>query len=323
MDTHPNSLPLRVIFMGTPDFAVPALERLIHSPFCDVIAVYTKAPSPAGRGQMLRQTPVHEVALVHGIPVYTPRSFKKDTDAVQAFAALGSDVAVVAAYGLILPLTVLDAPRLGCLNIHASLLPRWRGAAPIQRAIEAGDAASGITIMRMEEGLDTGPMILKGTLPIGPDMNAQQLHDALSAMGGDLVMSVLRHLYEGHAPLGEAQDDSLSCYAPMLKKEEGLVRWDEDVVHIDRKVRAFTPWPGCWTFDPEGRRVKILAGYVVEGTETVAPHGTVLNAQGDIACGHGVYRITLLQPEGSKPMDVKAALNGNKIKVGSCLNAGN
>jgi len=255
------------------------------------------------------------VADAHNIPVYTPKSLKKDADAVTFFQNLNADIAIVAAYGLILPKAVLDAPKYGCLNIHASLLPRWRGAAPIQRAIEAGDKTSGITIMQMEEGLDKGPMLLKGTVLITATTTAQSLHDALSDMGSHLLSDVIRTIAGGTVPTGEVQDDALSCYAPMLKKEEGLINWSESAATIDLKIRALTPWPGCYTVGADGKRLKILSGQLCT-IQTVQPVGTILSADGDIACADGVYRVQMLQPENSKAMDFKSALNGKKIAVG-------
>lgn len=311
---------LNIVFMGTPDFSAPALRNLIANPKFKVVAVYTQPPRPAGRGQQLRLSPVHQVADEHAIPVFTPKSLKKDPHAVEVFISHKADVAVVAAYGLILPKAVLDAPKYGCLNIHASLLPRWRGAAPIQRAIEAGDAKSGITIMQMEEGLDTGPMLLKRAVTIHSHTTAQSLHDELSALGSVMIEEVLEEIV-AHKPLSpEIQDDSLSNYAPMLKKEEGLIDWASTVRSIDLKIRALTPWPGCYTLDAAGKRIKILEGTPVEASAT-AVHGTILNAEGDIACGNGVYRVLMLQPENSKPMDFRSALNGKKIQIGQRLGA--
>lgn len=314
--SHPELLssPLNVIFMGTPDFSVAALRNIIANKRFHVIAVYTRAPSPAGRGQHVRLSPVHDVALEHHIPVYTPKSFKKDAEAVKEFCALKADIAVVAAYGLILPKAVLDAPRLGCLNIHASLLPRWRGAAPIQRAIEAGDSISGITIMQMEEGLDTGPMLLKKSVVIHDTTTGQSLHDALSALGSAMIEDVLEAIQDGKPPHPVLQDDQLSNYAPMLQKEEGQIDWASSAVEIDRKIRAFTPWPSCYTLTPDGKRIKILEGHISANTEDNT-EGTLLNAAGDIACGSGVYQVTKIQPENAKPMDIKSALNGGKISL--------
>jgi methionyl-tRNA formyltransferase len=306
---------LKIIFMGTPDFSVPALRNLIANLRMQILAVYTQPPRPAGRGQKLRPSPVQLVADEHRIPVYTPKSFKKDADAVTFFKNLNADIAVVAAYGLILPKSVLDAPRYGCLNIHASLLPRWRGAAPIQRAIEAGDTESGITIMQMEEGLDTGPMLLKKSVTIHETTTAQSLYDELSALGSAMIEDVLELILEGHAPHPEMQDDRLSCYAPMLKKEEGFINWASSVDKIDKQIRAFTPWPGCYTFDKGGQRIKILSGEISQ-FQTNKTAGIVLSEEGDISCLNGVYRVRFLQPENSKPMDFKSAINGKKISIG-------
>lgn len=311
-DTLPDRL--NIIFMGTPDFSVAALRNIIANKRFHVIAVYTRAPSPAGRGQHMRLSPVHDVAIAHDIPVYTPKSFKKDPAAVAEFCALKADIAVVAAYGLILPKTVLDAPRFGCLNIHASLLPRWRGAAPIQRAIEAGDVTSGITIMQMEEGLDTGPMLLKKSVEIHDTTTGQSLHDALSALGSSMIEDVLESILDGKPPHPVVQDDLFSNYALMLKKEEGQIDWSNSAIEIDRKIRAFTPWPSCYTLTPDGKRVKVLEGHISSHTEDNV-EGTLLNAAGDIACGSGVYQVTKIQPENAKPMDIKAALNGGKISL--------
>lgn len=308
---------LKTIFMGTPDFSVPALRNLIANPRIEVVAVYTQPPRPAGRGQQLRPSPIQMVADEHKIPVYTPKSFKKDVSAVEYFQNLSADIAVVAAYGLILPKAVLDAPKYGCLNIHASLLPRWRGAAPIQRVIEAGDSESGITIMQMEEGLDTGPMLLKKKIIIRDTTTAQSLHDELSALGSVMIEDVLELILDGKPPHPEMQDDSLSCYASMLKKEEGLIDWSKSVEKIDRQIRAFTPWPGCYTFGADGKRMKILSGTISKLVGNGKEAGVLLNIDGDISCGHGVYRVELLQPENSKPMDIKSALNGKKVSVGN------
>lgn len=311
---------LRVIFMGTPDFSVAALERLIAHPHIEVIAVYTQPPRPAGRGQQLRLSPVHTSAQNHNIPVFTPVSFKKEPEAVQKFSDLNADVAVVAAYGLILPKAILDAPQYGCLNIHASLLPRWRGAAPIQRAILAGDTQSGVTIMQMDVGLDTGDMILKGSVPISSKTTGAMLHDDLSRIGSDLICQVLDMLICGQPIPREAQDESLTCYASMLQKEEGHIRWGEETsLEIDRRVRAFTPWPGCWAEDEAGKRIKILEGEIVNAPSD-APSGTLLSKDGDVSCkGGSVYRILKIQPESAKSMSFHDAVNGGRIKTGQVL----
>jgi len=256
------------------------------------------------------------LADTHHIPVYTPKSFKKDADAVEFFRNLKADIGVVAAYGLILPKTVLDAPQYGCLNIHASLLPRWRGAAPIQRAIEAGDTETGITIMQMEQGLDTGPMLLKKSISITKTTIAQSLHDDLSQLGAEMIEQVLENLVKGKSLSPEIQDDTLSCYAPMLRKEEGLIDWTKSCASIDLQIRAFSPWPGCYTFGMDGQRIKILSGEISSITQSKETHGTLISADGDIVCGDGAYRVSLLQPENSKAMNVRSALNGKKLSLG-------
>lgn len=304
---------LRVIFMGTPDFAVPALDRIIRAGH-DVVAVYSQPPRPKGRGQQTQKSPVHLRADADAIPVFTPRSLKKDAEARAVFAAHKADVAVVAAYGLILPKDVLDAPRHGCLNIHASLLPRWRGASPIQHAVLSGDEMSGVTIMQMEEGLDTGPMILKRTVALTPATTAQGLHDELSALGGLMILDALDSLAAGQALQGEAQNDALSTYAPMLSKDSGRVDWTRPAVEIDRMRRAFTPWPGLWTMAGE-KRVKIMEAEIADEAFS-APPGTLIDRSGHIACGGDTaLRLTRIQPENSRPMDVASAVNGGHLNL--------
>ena len=305
---------LRVAFMGTPDFAVPALQHLIDHEEFDVVAVYSQPPRPKGRGHQVQPSPVHELAARHDIPVHTPKSLKKDAEARAQFAELELDVAIVAAYGLILPLEVLEAPKYGCLNIHASLLPRWRGAAPIQYAIWAGDAESGVTIMQMEEGLDTGPMILKRAVTIHPHTTAQSLHDELSAMGGALCIEALEKLLRDGKLEAEVQDDSLSCYAHMLKKEDGHVEWSDTANAIDRQIRALNPWPGVWaTLD--GKRLKIHKAELVSEHFTDPP-GTIIDHIGHVACGQDTgLRLLEIQPENARRMDIAGAYNGNYIDV--------
>lgn len=319
--------PLNVIFMGTPDFACPALEKIYYHPNFKVIAVYTQPPRPSGRGKKIKHSPVHEFATLHGIDTYTPTSFKKEPDSIAQFARLNADIAVVAAYGLILPPAILAAPRLGCLNIHASLLPRWRGASPIQRAIEAGDSESGITIMQMEIGLDTGPMIVKSAVSITNDTTAQSLHDELANMGAKLIINVLSKLYHKEDIITENQDEDLSNYAPLLTKGEGKIDWEQSALVIDRKVRAFSPWPGGWCLDQEGKRYKILSGSVIPlndadnflNTESKNP-GCILNDQGHIICGNKTcYRIISIQPENSHAMSFTDCINGKKLCVSERL----
>lgn len=303
---------LRVAFMGTPDFAAPALQHLIDHEEFEVVAVYSQPPRPKGRGHQVQLSPVHALAETHGIPVYTPKSLKKSEDAQMQFAAHDLDVAFVAAYGLLLPKTVLDAPRHGCLNIHASLLPRWRGAAPIQYAIWAGDAQSGVTIMQMEEGLDTGPMILKRAVDIHPQTTAQSLHDELSAMGAALCVEALEKLLSDGALSAEKQDENLTCYAPMLKKEDGIIDWSDTAESIDRQIRALNPWPGVWT-KLDGKRLKILSAEPVSEHFTEPP-GTIIDHIGHVACGQDTgLRLLEVQPENARRMDIAGAYNGKYI----------
>ena len=300
---------LRVAFMGSPDFSVPAL-RALHEAGHQIVCVYTQPPKPAGRGQRETPCPVHRAALELGLPVRTPARVRKDAAEHAAFAALDLDVAVVAAYGLILPKPMLDAPRRGCLNIHASLLPRWRGAGPIQAAILAGDAESGITIMRMEEGLDTGPMLLRQAVPIGPRMTTPELHDALAALGGPLV---LRALEEDPAPVPQPEEGV--TYAPKLAKEDGRIDWWQDATALDRRIRAMNPWPGCF-FQAGGEVVRVHAAEPAEGEGLP---GTVLDAAPTIACGTGALRLTRLQRAGRAAMPAADFLRGFPMTPGTVL----
>ena len=240
---------MRLAFLGSPDFAVPALRALVAAGH-EVAMVYAQPPRPAGRGHRETPCPVHRAALELGLPVRTPARLRRDAAEHEAFAALGLDAAVVAAYGLILPKPMLEAPRRGCLNIHASLLPRWRGAAPIQAAILAGDAETGITIMQMDEGLDTGPMLLREAVPIGPRATAQELHDQLAELGARLV---LRALAEDPPPVPQPTEGA--TYAPKLSKEDGRLDWAQDAVALDRRVRALNPWPGTF-FEHAGTPIR-------------------------------------------------------------------
>jgi methionyl-tRNA formyltransferase len=303
---------LRIIFMGTPDFAVPALKELIDSPH-EVVAVYTQPPRPKGRGQKVQPSPVHEAADAHNIPVFTPKSLRKDEAARVAFAAHTADVAVVAAYGLLLPLEVLKAPKYGCLNVHASLLPRWRGASPIQHAIWAGDAESGISIMQMEEGLDTGPVLAKRVVPIRPETTAQSLHDELAGLGAALMLEVLERIAAGKKLTPEKQDDSTATYAPLLTKEHGRIDWRQTAAEIDRQIRALNPWPGVWTMTADDKRLKIIGAELVDETFTEPP-GTITDRLGHVACGGDTcIRLKMIQPENAKAMDVISAFNGGYL----------
>ncbi len=295
--------------MGSPDFAVPALRALVAAGHT-IAAVYCQPPRPAGRGQALRRCPVHVAADALGLEVRTPARLKRDTDAHAAFAALDLDAAVVAAYGLILPPAMLEAPRRGCLNIHASLLPRWRGAAPIQAAILAGDTQSGITIMRMDAGLDTGPMLLAESVPIFPDTTASTLHDALAEVGARLVLRAL-----DEAPTARPQPEDGASYAPKLTREDGSVDWSRDAGFIERQVRALNPWPGTFTAW-EGTTLKVLACALADGQGTP---GTVLDSRLTIACGQGAVRLLRVQAPGGAAMDAADFLRGHKIPAGSVL----
>ena len=284
--------------MGTPDFAVPVLEAL--SAQHDVVAVYTQPPRPAGRGKQDRPGPVHTRALALGLPVLHPVSLRS-IEAQQDFAALQADVAVVVAYGLILPQAVLDAPRLGCLNIHASLLPRWRGAAPIHRAIMAGDAQTGVCIMQMEAGLDTGPVLLREGTPIGATDTTQDLHDRLSAMGARLICAAL----EGLPLVAVPQPADGVTYASKIDKRESRVDWTMPAVQVDRQVRGLSPFPGAWC-DIGGERVKLLRSRLAEGAGTP---GQVLGGF-TVACGTGAVEITTAQREGKRAVAADELLRG-------------
>jgi methionyl-tRNA formyltransferase len=300
--------------MGTPDFAVPALCAL-HKAGHEIAAVYTQPPRPAGRGQAVRLSPVHTQAERLGLPVQTPRRLRHDVQAHAAFAALDLDAAVVAAYGLILPSAMLHAPRRGCLNIHASLLPRWRGAAPIQAAILAGDRESGVTIMQMEEGLDTGPMLRAGSVPIDAATTGQSLHDALAPLGARLILEVLEN---APAPMPQPADGV--TYAPKLSRGDGRLDWSEPAVALDRRVRAMHPWPGAFT-QLDGHLLKIISatpGPVPAQAPLFAP-GTILDDALSVATGCGTLRITRLQLPGRAVLDADAFLRGHKLAPGHRL----
>ena len=303
---------LRLVFMGTPDFSVPILESLIHEGH-EVAAVYSQPARPAGRGHQVRPSPVAAAAEARGIPVFTPKSLKA-AEEQEAFAALKPDVAVVAAYGLILPKAILDAPRHGCINVHASLLPRWRGAAPIQRCIEAGDHVSGVTIMQMDAGLDTGAMLLMQDMPITPTTTGGSLHDDLSALGARLIVQALKRLEAGSL-LAEPQPPEGVTYAAKLAKEEGRIDWRRTSTEIDHQIRAFTPWPGAW-FDFRGERIKLISAKPVEGQ---GEPGQVLDDQLTIACGEGALRLDTLQRAGKASMAAADFLRGFAVPAGTLL----
>jgi len=304
--------PLRLVFMGTPDFSVPILDSLRQAGHA-VVAVYSQPPRPAGRGHKEQLSPVHAYAALHGIAVRTPTSLKS-TEAQADFAALEADLAVVAAYGLILPRAILEAPRLGCLNVHASLLPRWRGAAPIQRAILAGDAETGVTIMQMDAGLDTGAMLLDERILLLPDVTAPWLHDMLSAMGARLIVDAVERLDQGTLT-PRAQPDEGVTYAHKLTKDEGRMDWRRPAVELERQVRALNPWPGVW-FDLGAERVKILAAELAPEDGAA---GTVLDDRLTVACGTGALRPTRVQRAGKAPMTTGEMLRGHAVPAGTVL----
>ena len=302
---------MRLAFMGTPDFAVPAL-RALHAAGHDVAAVYTQPPRRAGRGQAMASCPVQVAAESLGLPVRHPASLKRDPAVQAAFAALRLDAAVVAAYGLILPPAMLDAPRRGCLNIHASLLPRWRGAAPIQAALLAGDAETGVTIMQMDAGLDTGATLLTGEVPIGPHTTATELQGALATLGAQLVLRAL-----AEAPSPKPQPAEGSSYAPKLSRADAALDWSRPAAELERRVRALNPWPGA-ACHLHGETLKVLEATLSD--ETGKP-GTVLGGL-TIACGTGALRLVRVQRPGRGPVTADAFLRGTPVPAGTVLALG-
>jgi len=303
---------MKIVFAGTPDFSVPPLRALMSASGHQVVAVYTQPDRPSGRGRKLTASPVKQLALEGNIPVYQPSNFKLEADLAQ-LEAHSADLMVVVAYGLLLPLRILQAPRLGCINIHASLLPRWRGAAPIQRAISAGDKVSGITIMQMEEGLDTGPMLLKKTQKIEADDTGGSLHDKLSVMGAEALMEALPSIEQGDA-VAEIQDDALANYARKLEKAESLILWAKSAKELDRQVRAFNPWPVAQT-KLQDEVIRIWRCTPLDQPTESTP-GEVLHCskQGiEVACGEGVLRIEKLQMPGKRAMSAADFLNSRDL----------
>ena len=298
---------MKVIFMGTPDFSVPVLKAL-HEHH-EVVCVYTQPPRPAGRGNKVIASPVHQVAEGLGIEVRTPVSLRKE-EAQQAFKALNADVAVVCAYGLILPQAILEAPKKGCINVHASLLPRWRGAAPIQRAIEAGDTESGVTIMQMDVGLDTGDMLLKGIVPIDSETTGQILHDQLSFQGAELILKVLEDM-----PTPQKQPETGITYAEKIQKSEALIDWNQTAQSIKNKIMAFNPYPAAY-FVLNNERIKVFNA-TVEDVKTTAEAGEFLDDALLVSCAQNTaLRLTELQREGKKRMCATDFLKGFEITKG-------
>ncbi|HHY48845.1 MAG TPA: methionyl-tRNA formyltransferase [Alphaproteobacteria bacterium] len=298
---------MRVVFMGTPEFAVPTLTEIVARGH-EVAAVYTRAPKPAGRGQAERKSPVHLAAEGFGLPVYTPRTLKT-VEEQAAFAAHRADVGVVVAYGLILPLPVLEAPLHGCLNLHASLLPRWRGAAPIQRAVMAGDTRTGVMVMKMDEGLDTGPVALVEEMPIGPDTTAGELHDRMMIVGADLMGRALAALERGSLSFTPQFEEGVT-YARKIEKSETRIDWSRPAAQVHNLIRGLSPFPGAWFELPLGgtrTRIKVLRSTRAEGTG--AP-GTILDDRLTIACGEGAVRLLQVQREGRAAMEAAAFLRG-------------
>jgi len=303
-------MPLRLIFMGTPDFAVPTLIELTAHGH-EIAAVYTRAPKPAGRGMTAQASPVEREARRLSLPVLTPATLR-DEAAQAAFRAHSADAAVVVAFGLILPKAVLDAPRLGCFNVHASLLPRWRGAAPVNRAIMAGDAESGVTIMKMDEGLDTGAMALADRVPIAADMTAGDLHDALARLGADLMARALAALERGTLTLTPQPADGVT-YADKIGKDETRIDWAKPWQQVHNHIRGLSPFPGAW-FEIAGARIKALRSTRGEGS---GKPGTVLDDRLTIACGSGAVRLTQVQRAGRQPMAAEEFLRGVPVKAGT------
>lgn len=293
---------MKVVFMGTPDFAVPALEKLIKEH--NVVCVYTREPKLSGRGNKLNKTPVHLIAEANGIEVRTPKTLR-NTEELQKFTELKADVAVVAAYGLILPLPILEAYPFGCLNLHASLLPRWRGAAPIQRAIEAGDAKSGVTVMQVAEGLDTGDMLLKGEVEITSSTTGGELHDKLALQGAELISRILSDI-KSFVPQPQPQDGA--CYAAKIDKAECKLDFNQKADVLCRKIRAFNPYPAMF-FEYGGERFKVLEAHKAE---KYAPAGTIIEYNNSllIACTDGALNITQIQRQGKKLMTIGELLRG-------------
>lgn len=308
---------LRIVFMGTPEFSVPVMTALIGQGY-EIVAVYSQPPRPAGRrGLELTKSPVHEKAEEFGIPVFTPKSLKSEEEQ-QIFRDLNADVAVVVAYGMLLPKAILEAPALGCYNGHASLLPRWRGAAPIQRAIMAGDAETGMMIMKMDEGLDTGPVAMVEKITITPNMTCGELHDRLSITGADLMVRAMAALERDSLKLNPQSEDGVT-YASKIEKSEARIDWSQPAQAVHDRIRGLSPFPGAWCemeINGQLERVKVLRSVIADGAGKA---GEVLEGQLVIACGEGAVALTLVQKAGGKAVSAAEFCNGVKLATGTIL----
>ncbi len=307
--------PARIVFAGTPDFAAVILAGIIDAGY-RIDAVYSQPDRPAGRGRRLRAGPVKELAQQHGLAVMQPASLRGD-EARQALQELAPDILVVVAYGLILPAEILAIPRLGCVNVHASLLPRWRGAAPIQHALLAGDHESGISLMQMDEGLDTGPVLARKALPIAPDETAASLHDRLALLGRDLLLDTLPGLAAGHWS-SEPQSDADACYAAKISKQDAAIDWQSSATDIDRRIRAYHPWPVAFTFRPgDGQRLRIWRARLLPELRGAPGEVVAVQPAGiDVAATDGGLRLTEVQAAGGKRLSVADYLNAHPVEVG-------
>lgn len=313
----------RIIFAGTPDFAATALQALLDAGH-DVCAVYTQPDRAAGRGRKVVKSPVKKLAEQQQLTVCQPQSLR-DVEQQRILVEYAADIMVVVAYGLILPVPVLQAPRLGCVNIHASLLPRWRGAAPIQRAIQAGDQKTGITIIQMDEGVDTGPMLLARELAISAAETGGSLHDRLARLGGEAIVAALAGIRRGDLT-AVAQDDSRASYAAKLHKAEAVLDWRQSAIQLERNCRAFNPWPVCFTALPDGRRLRVWSATALESKDHAVCPGVVLAVDKsgiDVAAGDGVLRLLQLQLPGGRMLPVQEFVNAAPIQVGDSLGSAN
>ncbi len=308
---------LRIAFMGTPDFVVPLFQSLLDNDACEVVCVYTQPPRAKGRKNKLEKTPIHLAGEEAGLEVCYPENFKQ-VDDVQLFEALNLDVVIVAAFGMLLPQSILEAPKHGCINIHPSLLPRWRGPSPVQYAIWKGDSETGVSVMSLEKGMDSGPIIAQAHYPINDEITFQELNVVLWARGTNLLNDILRDLNETDELKSEIQNEDGVTYCKLFTKEQGIVDWSNKVIEINRQIRGLNPWPGTWCLTPDQHRLKILKASLskINSDQKI---GTILD-NGLVVCGDGkALQLDLVQPENKKPMDIKSALNGGYIVSGEIL----